>query len=356
MNQASGPWRPAARAGLRPDGAEAPAVSAIIVSYNAGDDLVRCLDSLGNQECDIEVIVVDNGSSDGSVDRARLQHPGVRVLSDGINDGFAGGANRGAAVARARTLLFLNPDVVLEPGCADALLVALRGGANAMVCGPLLVDSDHQSVVYGLTIDYAGDPVALSSSGAPLYVSGCALATTQEAFAALGGFDSAFFMFCEDLDLCWRALLQGLDVRAIPDARIRHRSGGSTPGGNVRSGRIEVTAFRIALRERNMLATLIRCGPAAWLGLVVPMRVTRMAAITIVAVLMGRRDLARALVEAMIWNIRRLPSLVRQRNAMVTSRNARRRVLRGRMVRDFTSVRMLLRYGPPHFVDTADQP
>jgi GT2 family glycosyltransferase len=335
--------------------AEAPAVSAIIVSYNAGDDLGQCLDALGDQECAIEVIIVDNGSSDGSVDRARIDYPNVRVLSEGMNDGFAGGANRGAAVAKGGALLFLNPDVVLEPGCAETLVAALREHGGAMVCGPVIVDVSQQSEEYGLTIDYAGDPAALASPGAPLYVSGCALATSRETFTALGGFDASFFMFCEDLDFCWRALLQGSDVRAISDARIRHRGGGSTPGGHVNEGRIEVTAFRIALRERNTLATLVRCGPLAWITLVVPLRIARLLAIAIVAMAIGRRDLARALAAAMAWNIRRLPGLVRERRAMGATRAMRWRVLRERVVRKVTSVEVLIRHGFPRFVDRTSQ-
>src|SRR5205823_496527 len=124
-------------------------ISAIIVAYEAGADLALCLDALGKQGDHIEVIVVDNGSRDGSVERARVEHPGIRVVSNGTNDGFAGGANRGAAVANSGVLLFLNPDVVLEPGCADALIVALSGSAGALVCGPVVVDSTRENVEYG---------------------------------------------------------------------------------------------------------------------------------------------------------------------------------------------------------------
>src|SRR5216683_3491475 len=91
-----------------------PALSAVIVNYNSGDDLGRCLGSVVGQGEAVEIIVVDNGSQDGSVDRARAEYPDIRVFSEGVNDGFAGGANRGAAVASANVLLFLNPDVILE--------------------------------------------------------------------------------------------------------------------------------------------------------------------------------------------------------------------------------------------------
>jgi GT2 family glycosyltransferase len=327
------------------------AVSAIIVSYDAGDDLARCVRSLMGQECAVEVIVVDNGSRDGSVQRARVDYPDIRVIQDGINDGFAGGANRGASAARGEVLLFLNPDVILEPGCAAALCSALSGGPSPMVCAPVVVDVSRQIVEHGLTIDCVGDPVGLLAPGAPLYLGGCALATTRDAFTALGGFDVAFFMFCEDLDLCWRALLHGGDVRVVPAARVRHRGGASTSGGYVSDGRIEVTAFRISLRERNTLSTMVRCGPLAWVAVVVALRLARIGIVGLLAVASGRPDLARALARGVAWNIRRLPELLRQRRALPATAALRRKILSERMRRDINSLRVLFRHGLPRFVD-----
>lgn len=339
---------------------ETPVVSAVIVSYNAGDDLDNCVASVLDQGCSVEIVVVDNGSDDGSVERALTSHPEIRVLSEGVNDGFAGGANRGAATANGKALLFLNPDVTLEPGCLEALILALSGTASGetappLVCAPLVADASGQGVEFGLTIDYLGDPVALSSSKTPMYVGGCALATTREVFDRLGGFDGSFFMFCEDLDLCWRALLHGFDVRVVPAARVRHRGGGSTPGGYVNEGRIEITAFRVAMRERNALATIIRCGPALWVALVLPLRLGRIVVIAVIAVLSGRPNLARALFGGVGWNLRRFPELIRQRRAMPATSDRRRRVLRERIRRDVNSARVLLRHGMPRFVDRREQ-
>jgi len=319
------------------------------VSYNAGADLGRCIDSLLNQGLSIEVIVVDNGSSDGSVDRARIDNPEIRVLSDGINDGFAGGANRGAAVAKTDKLLFLNPDVVLEPGSLNELVDALGGTSD--VIGPVVVDSESGTAEYGLAIDWIADPVGLASPRPPLYLSGCALMTTCETFAELGGFDAAFFMFCEDLDFSWRALLHGHDVRVVSTARVSHRGGGSASGGYINNGRIEVTAFRIALRERNTLAAVIRSGPLLWVSLIVPLRLARIGAIAVVAILNGRYDLSLSLAEGVAWNLRRIPELLRQRRNMPTSPTLRRRVRRERVRRELNSIKVLIKHGLPRFVD-----
>jgi GT2 family glycosyltransferase len=214
-----------------------------------------------------------------------------------------------------------------------------------------VADGVKRTLEYGLTVDYLGDPVGLNLIGVPLYLGGCALATTRTVFTKLGGFDASFFMFCEDLDFCWRALLHGCDVTVVDAARVSHRGGGSTSGGYVIDGRIHITAFRIALRERNTLATLIKCGPATWVALMLPLRLVRIGVITIIALACRRPDLARGLVGAVTWNVSRLPELMRQRRAIPASVALRRNVLRGRVVRSVNSLRVLLRHGWPRFVD-----
>ena len=197
-------------------------VSVVIINHNGGDDLARCIDSIKSQGREVEILVVDNDSRDGSAQRAKVAHPGIRLLVDGVNDGFAGGANRGALQAKGDALLFLNPDVILGPGCLTALLDAVWETGAPTLCAPVICDQDGGRVEYGFSVDYVGDLIALKSPGLPLFLSGCALMTTRTAFITLGGFDAAFFMFCEDLDLCWRALLHGFDVRVVPDAQ-HHR-------------------------------------------------------------------------------------------------------------------------------------
>lgn len=330
-------------------------MSAIIVNYNSGHDLLRCVASIKGQNCAIETIVVDNGSGDGSVARVLDSFNDIRVLSDSANDGFAGGANRGAAAASADILMVLNPDVTLEPGCASALIAALTDVHLDRVVAPIVVEANGSVVEFGFTIDYVGDLIALPERGKALYVSGCALATTRRVFDSLGGFESAFFMFCEDLDFCWRALLRGCDVAVVPDARVLHRGGSSTPGGYVTAGSFEVTAFRIAFRERNTLATLVRCGPAWWVVFAVASRLVRMGLIAIVALAKGRPDLAGALAAGLAWNIRRIRQIVRERRAIGSTRAMRRRVLRERIHHGLSQVRILLKYGLPHFVDQRER-
>ncbi|HEV2174917.1 MAG TPA: glycosyltransferase family 2 protein [Nitrospira sp.] len=325
-------------------------VSAIVVNYNSGHDLRTCVMSLVNQTGLNEIIVVDNGSSDESVSIATSAFPDIHVISNRVNDGFAGGANLGATAARSDVLLFLNPDVIVQPECVRALSDAIRESEGPVVCAPLIEAASVGLTEHGFTIDLLGDLLALELPGIPLYLSGCALAIGRGLFTNLGGFDSSYFMFCEDLDLCWRALLTGSRLSVVPEARVVHRGGGSTPGGYIRDGQIEVTTFRIALRERNGLATLIKCGPALWLIAVIPLRVVRMALACGMAVLFRRFDLAAALARGFSWDVARLPQLLDQRAKLRASNRMRRVILRERISHDVVSLQTLLRHGLPRFV------
>jgi GT2 family glycosyltransferase len=327
-----------------------PSVSAIIVNYNSGDELVRCVASLKAQSYNVEIIVVDNGSEDGSVLQARLAYPEIRVVCDSMNDGFAGGANRGVAASKADMFVFLNPDVTLDPRCVESLIETIAM-AGDVVAAPCISESGGHPVDSGFTVDLMGDLVALPKPGKPLFVSGCALATTRRVYEVVGGFDTTFFMFCEDLDFCWRALLLGYDVVVSRAARVRHSGGASTPGGYVAAGRLEVTAFRIALRERNAVATIVRCGPATWTAVVIAARLIRMVFIALIASIRGRSDLTGMLADGLLWNARRLPQLLRERRELRSDRSRRRQILSERMLRELSQMRALLAYGLPMFVD-----
>lgn len=242
------------------------AVWAIVVNFNGGTDLLTSLGAACSQLPADRIIVVDNASTDGSVELAASQYPDVRVLGSATNLGFAGGANLGATVASGDALLFLNPDTFLLPGCVDLLCRAIAAGAG--VVGPMLRVGAEETPEHGATIDVMGMPRGLTNARPPLYVSGCCLATSRRCFDAVGGFDDRYFLFVEDVEYCWQALRRGFEVRVVPGAAAYHRGGASMPGGYVRSGTVQVSAARIVLRERNTTAMFLACAPPEWLPLV----------------------------------------------------------------------------------------
>lgn len=298
-------------------------VSAIIINYNGGDDLLGCLESCSSQREVSEIIVVDNASRDGSLGRAAVKASEARFVRNADNRGFAAAANQGAALATNDVVLFLNPDVRLEPGCARELAAALAQRPG--VAGPATLLEATGELHAGETLNHLGFPRTLAAGETgPLWVQGCALATTRSVFERLGGFDERYFMFIEDMDYCWRVLLAGGDVSVPAVARAVHAGGGSAPGGYARERAMHTSSLRLVSRHRYTLAMLVKCAPAAWLPLIVPLHVGKTLATACAAAALRRPRAARELVATIGWNARQLPESLRRRRAVPRVRSGRR--------------------------------
>lgn len=325
-------------------------LSVVIVNYEGGELLLSCLRSLSEQGLPLQLIVVDNGSADGSASAAARCFPHLEVVRPGVNLGFAGGANAGAAHAHGDVLLFLNPDVRVEPGCAAALLAEFDD-PHTGIAGPALHVAASALVEYGATVDPLGSPIGLTRVRPPLYVPGCALAVRRSLFKRLGGFDERFFMFAEDVDLCWRALLAGWDVRVVPGAVATHVGGASAPGGYPSAGALETTRFRVALRERNTLATLLKCYGLAPACFALPFYLLQTLATAALLAATGRAGTARDVLGGLLWNVRTLRTTLRLRRQAQTLRAAPERAVLGRMHRGYLRGSLLLRVGIPRVLE-----
>jgi GT2 family glycosyltransferase len=321
-------------------------LSAVIVNYEGGTYLTRCVRSLLSQGEPMQVIVVDNGSADGSVKQVEAEFPDVEIVRPDQNLGFAGGVNAGAAAAHGEYLLLLNPDVELLPGCANSLVRELAKPEVGVV-GPVTDLLAASAVEYGATIDPLGHPVELRAPGLPLYVSGAALATRTDVFKAIGGFDDRLFLFMEDVDYCWRVLLAGLDVVVAVDGRVVHVGGATIPGGYERDGGFETSRFRIALRERNTLAMLIKCYGGWSLCLAIPGYLLQSLAVGAALALSGRLKTARDILTGLAWNVVELPRTLSLRRSAQGRRQVSDRVIRARMFRSSRKLQLLLQYGVP---------
>jgi N-acetylglucosaminyl-diphospho-decaprenol L-rhamnosyltransferase len=227
-----------------------PRVSVVVVSYETRDDLAACLRSLADSGGpDLETIVVDNASTDGSADRVARDFPAVRLLRNEHNVGFGAACNRGAAVATAPCLLFLNSDAQVTAGAVDALARVLDTQPEVAIVGPRTLNEDGTAQVsFGSALTPLAewrqrrlvrgvarrDPDALRIAHArslvasePDWVSGSCLMIRRRAFDAASGFDEGFFLYEEDVDLCVRVRAQGGRVRFEPAATVVHRLGTS---------------------------------------------------------------------------------------------------------------------------------
>ncbi len=208
-------------------------ISAIVVHYRDRRHLPACLETLTEGDEGVEVLVVDNASGDGAVEMVRRRFPGVRVLPLSENRGYAGGANAGAELAHGEVLLFLNPDVELDPGWPLALRTAFRRRPEAGIVGGRLRFPDGRLQHAGGRLRW---PLALpehrgyrategfDEPAVVEYVTGACLAIRRSLFDELGGFDEAFFpAYFEEVDLCLRARAEGWTVLYWPELSGIHR-------------------------------------------------------------------------------------------------------------------------------------
>lgn len=327
-------------------------VSAIIVNFNGVADLPRCIAALQADTSLGEIIVVDNASTDDSIERIAIEFPSVRVLISESNLGFAGGANLGARHATFNVLLFMNPDTFVSPGCPYRLRNALVAGAG--VAGPVLRIGSVSGVERGSVIDLMGMPRGVIDDSLPLYVSGCCLATTRNCFDAVGGFDDRYFLFMEDVEYCWQALRRGYDVKVVSEAEAYHRGGASIGGGYVRNGAFEVSAMRIVLRERNTTAMLLACVPLVWLPWAVVASALRSLAFAGLLAMQGRWRFGVQVALGWATNCRWLLGTIRRRRQPGVV-GAASRAAWGRADRRLYLGEYLLKRSPIRFVD-ADPP
>lgn len=226
------------------------AVSVIMVVYQTGPALKQSLPLVLADPMVDEFVVVDNGSPPEDETYLRelaLSQPRFRLLQGHGNVGFSRGANLGAEAARGQVLVFLNPDAYLQPGCISSLIEAREGQASPCIIGARVLNSDGSeqrgsrrgevtpvSTVLSLShlasrlkglskfeIHRESEPLPQSPIKVPT-ISGACFAVSRFDFQILGGFDEAYFLHVEDIDLCWRARQQGGTVMFQPLAQVVH--------------------------------------------------------------------------------------------------------------------------------------
>jgi N-acetylglucosaminyl-diphospho-decaprenol L-rhamnosyltransferase len=251
-------------------------VGCVIVDYRAGAHLLAAVDSVLAQGVE-SVVVVDNAGGGASLralgDRAR----DVLVVSPGRNLGMGAGANRGvAALADSDYVVVANPDVVLHGGAVDAMVGALEAHGSWGLVGPTILteaSTPYPSMRrFPSVVDAVGHATlgrvwprnpftrryreqGAAPDGTADWVSGSCFLVRRGLFEQLGGFDERYFMFAEDMDLCWRAHRAGAEVGTAPDAVVTHAEGVSR---RVAPYRMQVAHHRSALR----FAVTTTSGPA----------------------------------------------------------------------------------------------
>ncbi|MBI3515290.1 MAG: glycosyltransferase family 2 protein [Proteobacteria bacterium] len=302
-----------------------PRVSVLIVNFNSGDWLARCLGALARQTiASFEAIVVDNASRDDSLGRARaaLDDPRISYDASPDNIGFAAGNNRAAAQARAPLLATLNPDAIPAPDWLERLLAA--------------ADANPEIAMFGSTQRAADDPTRFDGIGDAYFALGlpwragfgraaralparfasfapCAAAALyrRAGFEALGGFDARFFCYVEDVDLAFRWRLAGGRALQVSDAVVDHAGGVSA--GTAASG------FAVYHGMRNLIWTFVKNMPGPLFWALLPGHLGLIALLLLRAAVQGQvRPVGRGLAHA----VAALPEIWAERRRLQAGRRA----------------------------------
>jgi GT2 family glycosyltransferase len=242
---------------------ELPSVSVIVLNWNGRGHLAPCFESLLKLDYPadkLELILCDNGSTDGSVEFMQRRLPEIRVIALRRNYGFAEGNNRAAREATGEWLAFLNNDMRVDSSWLKHMVEPLAGNPRIASVASRIMNWD------GTKIDFVGGGVGFHGHGFQLddgaarsiqdrprrllFACGGAMLMRRDIFLSVGGFDPEFFAFFEDVDLGWRLNVLGYDVWYTPEAVVQHRHHGT-------AGRIEPHQLGV-LYERNALAMIYK--------------------------------------------------------------------------------------------------
>jgi hypothetical protein len=312
-----------------------PVISVVVVNWNRRDLLRACLDSLAAQTfTDFEIIVVDNGSNDGSVEMVKNFSRPIGLIENTENRGFCAGNNQGFAVSQSEFVALLNNDAEAEPGWLQAMLDAIRikpdvGESDiGMVASKILVWEDPRVIDKCGHLIYPDgqnrgrghgqvDRGQFSRQEEVLWPDGCAALYRRAMLDEVGGFDEEFFAYADDAELGLRARIAGWSCLYAPGAVVKHHRG-STLGLN--------SAGRLTLIERNRVLLVVKLFPWNLLWANGAYHLARIGA-GMAAALRGKGEIRRypgtkgkltaatALIKGTLSALPMIPSMMRKRRA-----------------------------------------
>ena len=312
-----------------------PSVSAVVINYNGGDRTLRCLDALTRQTTPLDqVVVVDNGSEDGSPGRIRDRFAEVEVIELGENRGLPAARNVGLDAIRSDLVLLVDSDIYLEPDALHRLVSAQTETGATVVCPRIRLIPERDVVqADGAAAHFVGtmvlrhaytdvDEAPAERADVGGCIGACYLADRQRVLDA-GGFDETYFFYFEDLEFMLRLASYGHDFVCEPGALVFHDRGTGTSGLSFRgSGAYPLRRAYLSMRHR-------------WLTILIHYRLRTLLfllpALTLYEVAVFAFALSRGWIvpwmKAWWWQVRNLPLIVRRRRSVQRSRARRDRDL-----------------------------
>jgi GT2 family glycosyltransferase len=299
-----------------------PFVSIVILSHNGNGILEPCMDSITKTRYpNFEIVLVDNASTDGSVaviDRKYGANPNVTIVKNEYNAGFAQGNNIGAKHSKGDLLAFINDDTEVPPDWLDDLVRTAMDDRFVGIVLPRVISRSSPAGLLAGNVDWLGNAVLveiptqstscenLSAKAGKGYdelsdfetiAAGPAFLIKRRVWDDLGGFDSMYFIYGEDIDLSWRARLAGFRTVVSDKSFVFHKIAGTMRKSGLNERRY--------LTYRNMLRTLIKDYSTASLPRVIPLfLVTRAGEALTLSLLARNPRVVTSIIRAMRWNIR----------------------------------------------------
>jgi len=319
-----------------------PLVSIIIPHWNGIDIITECLKSLEKVTYpNIEIIVVDNNSTDDSVNHIRKIFPNVIIFENEKNEGYAGGCNRGSEIAKGEYLLFLNNDTIHEPNWIEPLVQILEKNTNIAAVQPKILNYYKKNL-----FDYAGgaggimdilvfpfargrifneqevDTYQYNSKSEIFWSSGTAFLARKTTFESAGKFDELFFAHMEEIDLCWRFHLLGFDVWSEPSSVVYHKNAVSLP---------MYTEKKYYLNHRNSLIMLLTNYSLPLTLYILPIRCALDIVAIIYAILNGDWKHIKGIAKAHAWIVFHPRKLLRKRSDIKALRKVKDKTILRKM-------------------------
>lgn len=256
---------------------ELPTVTIIVLNYNGVEHLKGCFSSLTAVDYPsdrLELMLVDNASTDGSVEYIQSKYSQTHIVRNKENLGFAAGNNVGVRVATGKYVVFLNNDMWVDPQFIRGLVMAVQSGTAVVCAGAKILNWDGSQIDFGgAAAHFAGyayqvgmgtpfDPKEPGEIHPMLYACGGAMMVDRQIFLDVGGFDEDYFIYYEDLDLGWRLWIMGYQVAFAPEAIANHRHHGTMDSFSNHRKQV--------LFKRNSLYTIIKNYDDRNLGRVLP--------------------------------------------------------------------------------------
>ena len=324
-------------------------VSIIIVNYNGKKWLKECFNSIRSQTYkNFEVVLVDNNSCDNSVNFIQENYPEIKIVKNKENHGFGVANNIGVENCNGGSLFFLNNDTILEYNTLDKI-VEYKKDNNLNIVGPRILNFEKKDIYAGrkLSIDCTG---YLGWGKETFYIEGCALMISKDDFLRLGGFDRKYFMYSEDIDLCWRANLRGMKIGICNNVSIIHFGGGSSETTQLnRDKRHVVPFFRRYEVEKNNLRSLLKNYSLFSIVWTMPLFLVQIFLEIMVYLLTGNWKVIKYLVSSIWWNMVNFKDTLKERKKNQPQRIIKDKIIFKKMSLGINKPRAFFIIGLPKF-------